>query len=659
VPTSALAAPGQIGRLTLKNRLFVAGHSTNLAVANLPTRRHAEYWGERARGGAALVITDPVRVHPNSAVRTLTVGGYTDDAVAGLSSVAGAVHAAGARAFAQLLHVGREAAQHRSVLAAWTPSAVTWSPGGAVAHVYSRADVRELVDAFAASARRVVRAGYDGLEIHAGHGHGLHQFLSPVANLRDDAYGGSAAGRLRVLREVLDAVLPVADGRPVGLRISADEFLAGGLNPELMTELVGMLITEYPLGFLHVSHSAVVSGYSLSTQIADMAFGPAPFRHFPAHFKHAFPELPVLAVCRMDDQAIAETLIADGAADFVGFARAAIADPQIVTKWLYGQAAAVRPCIACNECIGRVGDGLTIGCVVNPEAGREAAWRVLRAAPRDHPGRVPVTVIGGGVAGMSAAAEAARAGHPVTLLEATGRLGGLAATAAAMRNRRRIGLLVDHLAGQCARAGVTIRLDTVGEAPAGDAVIVATGARPAPPPPWAAGLDYLTPAQAVTRPAEAGAGRGVVVVDEDGGWEGAGVAEDLALAGYRVRIVSRLGSVGWRIVASARAGLIDRLGRLGVEADLACQVVGAADGGLRIRPDLSAADRFLPGVDLVVHARPLAAPDPAAFGTAVSSVAGDARAPRGLLQAVYDGQLAGATIGVRAADIPFILASEM
>ncbi|RBL87677.1 NADH:flavin oxidoreductase, partial [Streptomyces cavourensis] len=225
------------------------------------------------------------------------------------------------------------------------------------------------------------RAGYDGVEIHLGHGHLIEQFLSPFSNTRGDSYGGSLDGRLRFAREVLGSVVEQAPDLPLGIRISTDEFLPGGLTPPDMVEIVDLLRREFPLLYVHTSHAAYHGSYSLGTQMADMSFGHAQFRHHGALFKRELPGLPVLAVCRLDSLPQAADLVVKGEADLVGLARPHIADPHLVRRAEEGRAHEVRSCLACNQgCVGRLEASLPISCVVNPEVGSEREWARLRSA---------------------------------------------------------------------------------------------------------------------------------------------------------------------------------------------------------------------------------------------------------------------------------------
>ena len=209
-----------------------------------------------------------------------------------------------------------------------------------------------------------------------------------MSNKRVDEYGGGLDGRLRAPLEVLEAVAAAIGSHVVlGIRVSADDFLDGGLHPEEMITMVERLQDVSPISYVHVSHSdAAAGGYSISTQIADMSFPDAPFRLFPSAFKAALSSLAVLAICRYDNRDLAAGMLESGGADFVGIVRGHIADPDIVNKWRTHEDANVRRCIACNDCISRVVESLTLSCTVNPEVGKESAFAALRSAPLCAPG---------------------------------------------------------------------------------------------------------------------------------------------------------------------------------------------------------------------------------------------------------------------------------
>ncbi|MFD9950583.1 FAD-dependent oxidoreductase [Nonomuraea sp. NPDC059023] len=633
--------PTAIGGVHLRNRLYVPAHTTNFALHNRPSERYIAYLAEKARGGAGLIFTEAVRVHPSS-LRRFGLGGYDSESESSFADMASTVHAEGARLFGQVMHTGRHDGSEWTGL--WSPSALAWSPGQETPHVLNQAEIRLLIDSFARTTARLLHAGFDGAEIHIGHGHLLQQFLSPATNSRSDAYGGTAANRLRIVREVLSAVFANSSDAPIGLRVSADEMLPNGLDIDAMIDICAALMDEFPIAFLHVSHSAYVGDYSLATQMADMSFGSAPFRNYPHRFKLAFPATPVLAVCRMDDVAMADSLLRSGAADLVGMARAHIADPAIARKHQEGRASEVRSCIACNQaCVGRLEKTLPIRCVVNPEAGFEREWKAIPAPRLTR----RILVVGGGPAGLEAASAAASRGHEVVLIERSAQLGGQVSTIRRLHDRARFGLLVDDLQRAVERAGVTVRLNTELSAQniaAGewDEVVVATGSQPAP-----AFEGELVPEDAI---AADGSHKRVVVIDEDGGWPGASLAVHLAAHQHEVWLVTAMDALLPNITVYSRLSLYARFKELGVRIRT-LSTIESSGAGVAVTPRFEGTSHRLDDVH-IVRVSPRRANDAlvsalhdAGYRGPVHLI-GDAYSPRTALDATYEGRGAGYLVGV-------------
>lgn len=627
------------GRLELRNRIVMPAHTTNFAVDGGFSQRHLAYHRARAAGGVGLIVTEGMRVHATSLGRTNTVSAADDRIVPSLRELVATVHAEGAKLAAQLLHVGRQAGSHLVLTAPWGASPIPWSPTAAVPHEMTTDEIAEVVTAFGAAATRVEAAGVDAAEVHLGHGHLPQQFLSPASNHRTDGYGGSLTNRLRFSREVLDAVVAAVPDLPLIVRISGDEFLPGGLDLDQMLAAVDLLVADYPIDVLHVSHSAYVASASIATQMADMSFPPLPFRHLPRAFKKAFPDLTILAVGRVDDLDNARALVADGDADLVALARPHIAAPDLVAG------TPVRECIACNQgCAGRLELGLPISCVVNPEVGFEREWAALRAAARSGP-RLRVLVVGGGPAGLEAATAAASVGHRVTLVEAESSLGGALRFAARLPMRARFGQFIDQLALAARQAGVEIRLGTRDLSGDWDHVVIATGATEVPAPP---GFPTISLRTAVSSPSSAGTH--VVLVDEDGTTTALALADLLLTHGKRVTLVTDRAALSWRVPVYSRPALLDRLRGRGFSTLLMRRPVRMAGADLVCVDPVSEQEQRVDGVDSVVFVQaPAALVAHTPVRASSSTVVGDAYTPRTALEAAFDGRLAGLTVARTAA----------
>ena len=360
----------RVGRLELRNRLFVPAHTTNFGVRHMPSERHVEYHRARARGGAGLIIFESIRVARESLGRPQGVAGYDRDSIPAFRRCAEAVHAEGAKLFGQVIHLGRQIEGDWERTASFGPSAVRWSPTGMPPHVMHEDDMAAVIEAHVVTARNILEAGMDGFEVHLGHGHLLQQFLSPSSNARADAYGGSEENRLRFPLAVLQAVrAAVGPGVAMGIRFSGDEFIEGGLTLDDSLSMLPKIFAAVPLDFINVSHSAYHMSYSLATQFADMHFDAAPFRRISREIRRvlrgAGHHAPVMAAGKYRSVAEAEEAIAGGVADMVGFARGHIADPELVKKSFAGREAEVRTCIGCNQgCAQMLEKNLAITCMV-------------------------------------------------------------------------------------------------------------------------------------------------------------------------------------------------------------------------------------------------------------------------------------------------------
>ncbi len=551
-----LFTPLRLGPVESRNRIVCGAHFTMYTEPN-PTygepgfygERYGRYLGQFARGGAGVVIAGQAQVHPTTAYQMHNNAQVWDPAcVPHLARVSAQVHEHGALAFLQLAHNG--GVNH----ATWSRLPV-WSAAGIPNHmeaptVIERAEIAELVDAFACAALHAARAGFDGIEVHGAHGYLIHEFLSPKSNTRTDEYGGSLENRMRFAVQVLEAVrAAVGASVAVGLRLVGDEETrdGSGLGPDDCAEIAAAFAAAGLVDFLNVSVGTSGTGMVRPMYVRHLVGVPA-----TATIKKAVPDTPVFAVHRILTPEEASGILERGQADAVTLVRALIADPEWPRKAAERRVAEIRRCTGCNQgCYGNLTQGYPITCVTNPVIGREESLggSMPRAAVRKR-----VVVVGGGPAGLEAAWVAAARGHEVVLLERNSQLGGKIRLAQQLPGREEIADFADWRASECARRGVEIRLGSDADvrtvtALAPDAVVVATGglarvdgaskSHPMPIPgaeqPFVVDHEHaLTHRDAIT-------GR-VVVLDTVGHIEGIGVAHALALGGCDVTLVTPLSS---------------------------------------------------------------------------------------------------------------------
>ena len=489
-----LLSPGRIGTLELKNRIAVTAMGVSLAEdGGTVGERIIAYHEEHAKGGSGLIISGVAGVAwPVGAVQMQQTAISDDRFVPGLSQMCERVHAYGAKIAVQLHHGGIVAGYSHSRWGhpLWIPAYPKPPSGNFTDYflmeelagfarskppelkVLEQADIDLVIEQFAQGARRAREAGFDGIEIHAGHGYLLSAFISPYSNSRTDQYGGSRENRMRLPLQVIAAIrAEVGRDFPVWIKLDSREAgKAGGITIEdaiehaRMAEAAGVdaiTVTAY-----HDTGQAKLHSESNIPHIENW--------NLPAAkaIRDAL-SIPVLGLGRIEADR-AEQAVAKGESDFIAMGRKLLADPYLPSKLLAGEPEKVRPCVYCYTCVSAIYTGEQARCAVNPEVSREFE-RKQPVGPAKH-----VVVIGGGPGGMEAARRLRAAGHRVTLIEQAGRLGGTLRFAglAYEPNER----LLDWLVRQVGESGADVRLGTVAtpellSSLKPDHVIVATGAR--------------------------------------------------------------------------------------------------------------------------------------------------------------------------------------
>lgn len=318
--------------ILLRNRIVVSPMCEYSSIDGFANDWHLVHLGSRAVGGAALVFTEAAAVEADGRISPADLGIYRDDHVTKLAAIAAFIHEHGAVAGIQLAHAGRKASVARpweggAPLApdegGWrpimAPSALPFLDHGPLPHALGVAEIRALVASFARAAERALGAGFRVIEVHAAHGYLLNEFLSPLANLRDDAYGGSFANRTRFLREVVSAIRTVWPERlPLFVRISASDWLEGGWTVE------DSVVLARDLGPLGVDLIDCSSGGILPR--ATIPMGPGYQVPFAAKVR-AEGRIATGAVGMITEAHQAEAILREGKADLIVIARELLRDP--------------------------------------------------------------------------------------------------------------------------------------------------------------------------------------------------------------------------------------------------------------------------------------------------------------------------------------------
>ena len=471
--------PAFLGPMEVRNRLIMAPMGSRMANENGGVSPwQIDYYAERAKGGVGTIIVEITGVdspHGVNSPQTLTI--HDDFYIGGHNELVEAAHAHGARILLQLAHVGRNRRFAMGVQPV-APSPIANRFFGVTPRGLSRGEIEDLVRKFIAAALRARTAGYDGIELHGAHGYLIGEFMSPLSNRRKDRYGGSLEKRMAFPAEIVQGIRRAAGPRyPILFRFSADEFEEGGTTLQ-DSKKAARILEEAGADVLHVSAGTYDS---MATVIEPMAF-PEGWKIYLAETIKRAVKIPVIGVGVIRSPEFAERTLQEGRADFIALGRALLADPHWPRKAKEGRVNEIIPCISCNECIGgRTFRNLHVRCAVNPATGREG-W--LQRLPPEK--KKKVVVIGGGPAGLMAALTAKRRGHRVTLYEKSDHLGGQLRLAAVLPGREKITWFGDYLRNQIRRERIKVLLGKtatpekiIREKP--DTVILATGSVPLVP----------------------------------------------------------------------------------------------------------------------------------------------------------------------------------
>ena len=642
---TSLGDPVELGSATARNRLVFGPHPTNLGRRRSLSDRHVAYYRTRAAGGTGVIVVEEASVHPSD--WPYERAPLASQCVAGWEQVAAACHDEGALVLAAIGHTGGQGSSAYNQSALLAPSSVPDVVTREVPKAMEDEDIAAVVEGFAEAAALAAAAGCDGVEVNAGQWSLLRQFCSGLTNVREDDLGSDRAA---LLARVLDAVRSATAG-VVGLRFSCDELAPwAGLVPSTAASLLADLAAVGRFDYVTVVRG---SAYGTGATNPDGNVGPGFNREATALVRSVLPgSVAVVAQGSIVDPQMAAEIVEGGEADLVEMTRAQLADSSLGAKVLAGDVGRVRPCTLCNQaCQVRDPRNPLVSCIADPHTGYESVEEPPPLEPVALLGgsqaRRHLLVVGGGPAGLECARVAALGGLRVTVLERSGRLGGMAVAASRLPGHGRFARLVGWLEAECRLAGVEFVMEHEAALEELDAhegpIVCCTGSRPGR---RSFALAQFAPALTAAEVLEAerlvgeAAPSPAVVFDPIGGPVGIGVAETLASLGAAVTLVTPHFVAGEQLARTGDLAPANvRLLRAGVTIARRSLICSVGASSITIEHRDSGEVSTVPLAVFVDAGHRLAEDSLCRSISAVRAgvlVAGDAVAPRTVLEAVLD-----------------------
>lgn len=635
-----LFTPFTIKTVTLENRIVMPSLASFLiAEDGTVTEEAVEHYRRRASGGPAMVIMEACAVAPEGIVSPHQARIYEDQFVEGLSRIACGIREEGSIPAVQIHHGGRQTSPRVIGRKPFAPSHLPCPTIRGDVEPLTLEGISHIVRQFGDAAVRAVEAGFELIEIHGAHGYLINQFLSAFSNVREDQYGGDTENRSRFAREVVKEVRRrVGPEYPLAFKISAQEFVPGGLDVPESIDILDKLVT------CGIDAVQVSAGNDATPEwiCQPMFMEKACLADSAGRIRQAL-KVPVMAVGRINNPDTANEIIARGKADLVCIGRGLLADPEMPIKAREGRIDDIRTCIACNTCMESIFRKGRVECLVNPTLGRE---QEMTLTATDAPKKV--MVVGGGPGGLNLAWVAARRGHEVHLYERQEALGGQLLLGAVTSYKRELLSLIEYQKRQAEKYGVRLHLgvqvtpDTLAEVNP-DVLVLATGSVPDYPPVPGIKSPIVRPLSQMLMQAPPKSGSCVII---GGGSTGCELALHLSENGCPVTVVEKLMRIGPRIEAVTRKMILQRLQERGVTLMTGFEVCSISEKGVVTR-NRDSGEHFIEAdrVVLVTGMRPENSLQKGAsrLGIPVYRI-GDCLEPRSAKAAIYEGAVIGRKI---------------
>jgi len=571
-----LFSPFSIKDIQLTNRIVMPGLASFLIENDGAISDAAvEHYRRRAGGGPAMIIVEACAVSAEGVVSNHQARLYDDCFIDGLLRIAAVIKSEGSVPAVQIHHGGRQTSIKVIKRRPLAPSPIPCPAIRGEVEPLSIDGIQEIVQKFGDAAERATQAGFELIEIHGAHGYLINQFLSKISNIREDEYGGDTVGRSRFAIEIVEEVRRrLGPDFPLSFKISAQEFVPGGLTVKESIEILKYLVTA------GVDVVQVSAGNDITPEwICQPMFMPKACLADSADQVKKVLSIPVMAVGRINDPLVANEILINGQADLVCIGRGLLADPEMPNKAREGRLDEIRTCIACNTCMESIFRKGHIECLVNPMLGREKEMALI---PTQNPKKV--MVVGGGPGGLNVAWVAAKRGHKVHVYEKRDSLGGQLLPGSIPGHKKELQSLIKFQKKQIEKFGVTchlnheVQVEDIREMNP-DVVILATGSQPLIP--RVAGIDrdiVLTYEDVLNE--NPPVFKKVVIIG--GGATGLELALHLSEYGCAVNIVEMLDKVGIGLEPTTRKILLGKLKETQVKIMTETRLIRVEAGGVAV-----------------------------------------------------------------------------